>query len=434
MTHKPRQLRAKYARTNGDFLVNTPDGFPSGQEPIVWWYGSDSQFIQPLSRNSALSAVTRATSLIVNTLTSLPWRLLQGGLSPRQSQVELPPPRWLTDPMLLRPDDRFAPSPAPAAIRLPKGQFWSQWIRSALWHGMGYLIFEEDFAGQPIAGTMRILNPDVVGSQTFDGMIHRRIGSETSGAYVDTGFDGRFTLGSRPYRLIELSNPTAQADEYGVTPGVLDIHAAEIGMGSQALSYSRSMFRSGVPSGYLKVNIPNFGKPMADQLRQQWVGYHGGDERSVAVLNSTTDFVPLTFNPVNMDLINARKMSLLDIANAFGIPPYFLGADVGTSNTYSNAESRNRDLQQSLIHWASAAEDVLTALFPQNNWVEVDFRGLLRPDVKTRYESYSMAIKDGWMTIAEVRSIENLPPLPEQGYPAANPAIEAPQEVPNADA
>jgi len=252
-----------------------------------------------------------------------------------------------------------------------------------------------------------------------DEGVVRRIGS--GGEYVDTDRDGGLVLGGRRYRLLELNNPTDNPDEYGVTRGVLEMHAAELGLSAQAINYARGMYKSGVPSGYLKTSIPNFKKPQADLLREQWLDSHGGDERSVAILNATTEYVPIALSPVDMALIQLRQMSLLDIANAFGVPVYLLGgSDSTNSNTYSNAESRNIDFRQfSLSPWAVAFEEELTSLTPQGQFVIVDFRALLRSDSKSRYEAYSVGLRDGWLTINEVRRTEGMEPFGEE--PVKNP-------------
>ena len=427
-----RAVRSRYARTNADLLVNSPDGMPSGMDP-VWWYGNDN-FIKPLDPASALSAVTRATSIIVNTLSSLPWRLLSGGPIARQSLVELPPPRWIEDPMLLRPDNRLSLSAVPYGLRLSRSVFWASWIRSALLHGMGYMIYEPNNLGEPIPGTMRILNPSLV-SPIYDqssGATHRRIGDPRTGEYIDTDIDGSFQLGPRLYRMLELLNPVSPVDEYGCAQGVLAMHANELGLATQAISYAGGMYRSGVPAGYLKVSTPNFNAPAAEKLKEQWLNAHGGDRRSTAVLNSTTEYVPIQMSPVDMALIQMRQMSLLDISNMFGVPSFFLGYDGSSSNTYSNAESRNQDLQQSLMHWAKNAEDTVGSLVPLGSFVEIDFRGLLRPDTKSRYEAYASALSSGWITVAEVRQLENLGQMPDElGWPAPDPNL---NEDPNKDA
>jgi HK97 family phage portal protein len=405
-----------YVRSDspGSIRWNAPDGYPSSLAPTPpsWWWGSDI-FTRPLEPATALSAVSRATSLIANTIASLPWRILTGGPGPETSTTILPPPRWMADPTLLRPDDRFGTSPLPAAHRYPRSVFWAEWIRSAILHGMGYLIFEVASDGSPVAGTLRVLNPLMVGPRVDeDGYVVRVIGNGSE--QVQTSFDGTFVLGSRRYRLLELNSPLATRDEYGITQGVLATHSAEMGLAARAQRYADGMFSTGVPAGILKTSIPNVKKEQAERLREQWMDAHGGDRRSVAVLNATTDFQPLGLSPVDLALIEMRRMSLLDVANAFGVPVYMLGGNDGGSNTYSNAESRNMDFKQfSLYGWATAVEEVITSLLATGVFMVISFGGLLRPDTATRYAAYSTAIKDGWLTPNEVRLFENIPPLPE---------------------
>lgn len=360
-----------------------------------------------------MSAVSRATNLICNTLGSLPWRLQAGGRDPSTSTYSLPPPQWVTDPMLLRLDGRAGGSPAPAARRLSVSNFWSSWVRSALLRGMGYLIFEVGGEGQPVAGTLRLLHPDMVGT-VDEPYLHRRIGDP--GAGVETDRDGLFMVGGRVYRLVELRNPLSPVDESGLAQGVLEMHAAEYGVARQQVEYGSGMYRSGVPAGYLKVSTPNFNKEQAEKLKARWLEAHGGDRKSIAVLNATTDFQPISLSPVDMALIESRKMTLVDIANMFSIPVYHLNGGYSDGLTYSNAESRSSDLvTYAFLPWAAAIESVITSLLPQGQFLEIVFSGLLRADTKTRYEAYSAALRDGWMTVNEVRLLESLPPLAEGG-------------------
>lgn len=410
--------RARLARTNGNFLLGGNAAPPD--PPATFWWTGDA--IRPV--RSDLAAVTRAQSIITNTISSLPFRLLTGGqVDTLQSTVELAPPRWVVDPQLHRPDGRFGPSVIPAALRATRAAFWGTLLRSAIMRGNGYLLFEEDTAGMPVAGTLRVLNPDFVGTVEWP-YVHRRIGRPDAGETIDLDYDGRAVIGDRPYRVVELLNPLDMPDDYGLARGVLEMHAAEHGIALQQVEYGSGMYRSGVPAGYLKVGNPNFTKPQADELKAKWLEYHGGDRRSIAVLNSVTDFVPLSVSPVDMELVDSRRMSLVDIANMFGVPVYMLGGTDGGSNTYSNAESRNQDfVRYSLFPWANALDDLLTSLTPLGQQIEVDFRGLLRSDTAARYAAYSTALADGWLTIHDVRLAENLPPLEGGGATSLEPVL-----------
>lgn len=416
-----RNTREKYSRTNqphGDLLVqDNPD---LNDEPAIWYIGTDDfrQLFSP-SQAGTLSAVTRATSLIVNTLAASKWRTLKAGSEqfPRSSLTEMPSPRWLSDPMLARPDDRFPASPAAAAKTLSRPAFWGEWIRSALLRGQGYLLFEDsDFDGRPVAGSMKIINPDYVTPlwNSAEGYVHRRIGSYQSGEYVETDRDGYITLDNTRFRLIELRNPLSPVDDLGMAQGVLEMHARELGLAAQATEYAAGMFQSGVPAGYLKVNKPIVSEAQASALQTKWMNRHGSARRKIAVLNSWTDFHAVQLSAQDQQLIQSRQFSLNDIANAFGVPGYFLGASEGGSLTYATVESRSLDFRAyTLLSWCSAVEEVLSSLMPTGQYVEIDLRTLLRADLKTRYESYHMALEDKWLTVDEVRQLEGLGPMNE---------------------
>ena len=42
--------------------------------------------------------------------------------------------------------------------------------------------------------------------------------------------------------------------------------------------------------------------------------------------------------------------------------------------------------------------------------IEFNVDGLLRGDIKTRYEGYHLAVNDGWMSGNDVRKLENMEP------------------------
>ena len=140
-TQRPRlrsstvATRERYNRTSGDFLVNDPDGFPSDYPPIHW-IGSDvlTSSGSPIgphgpfaSQGAGLPVITRAVSLICGPLTAAPFKVQELGFGGQP----LGRPRWITDPMLLRPDSRFVDDVFPEASKAPRGEFYFSWIRDA---------------------------------------------------------------------------------------------------------------------------------------------------------------------------------------------------------------------------------------------------------------------------------------------------------------
>ena len=77
----------------------------------------------------------------------------------------------------------------------------------------------------------------------------------------------------------------------------------------------------------------------------------------------------------------AREWSLRDIALAFGVPAYMLGAP-GDSSTYANVESRMVELAQfTLLPWVRRIESTLESEFPAGTSLKVDMRSMMRADM-----------------------------------------------------
>jgi HK97 family phage portal protein len=193
--------------------------------------------------------------------------------------------------------------------------------------------------------------------------------------------------------------------------GVIDTHSLDLGLAATVRSYASGVFQSGVPAGYLKSTQPNMTAERAAELKAAWLAQHGGARRSIAVLNATTDFHAVSISPVDAQLTTSREWSLRDTALAFGVPPYMLGVP-GDSSTYANVESRMIELRTfTLLPWQRRIETVLSAQLPRATNLKIRSDGLLRADTKTRYDSYKIGIDAGFLTVDEVRALEDRAPL-----------------------
>jgi HK97 family phage portal protein len=153
----------------------------------------------------------------------------------------------------------------------------------------------------------------------------------------------------------------------------------------------------------------------------------GNGRRSIAVLNATTEFHALTWSPIDAALADAISANLIELANAFGVPPYMIGAPTD-ANTYANIESRRMDFVTfTLQPWSARIEATLDAQLPRGTSLKVNLDALLRADTMTRTTAEGVMIDKGIRTVTEVRELEDLPPLDEE-LPAA-PAAPAQLEV-----
>lgn len=410
--------RATYARTPNSFLVNDPDGFPSDFPPALWWFGMDTGGgAYPIGPNgpwtvesaAAAPVVTRVTALITGPLSAAPFRVVDSNGQP------LGTPRWLADPMLVRADDRFGKALYPDVQRLVRSVFWTSWLRTAIWWGLGAFVYELDQAGGPLAGTMRLINPLALTTTNDppadDGPAGWRwqLGDGPVPAVFNR--DGVIDLGPITYRICVLRNPHSPIDEQGMSRGVFAMSPGAFRLSGQIDTYTAGQFRGGVPNGYLKTSVPGMRQGDADDLKTSWMAHHGGDRRSIAVLNSTTEFVPINLSPVDTAVGEIKRLNVADVAFAFGLDPMTVGAGLNNSATYSNlrdAWENHRDF--GLAPWIAAAQDTLSALMPGGQAVTVNLDGFANPTAAERFSAYNVAIASGVLDVNEARALEGLPP------------------------
>jgi len=135
----------------------------------------------------------------------------------------------------------------------------------------------------------------------------------------------------------------------------------------------------------------------------------------IHVLDGGVDFKPLSFNSRDSEFLESRKLTNLDICRVFNVPPTVAG--ILDHGTYSNVESESRALVvRCLAPMAKRIEQALTiALLPPGTrktlFIEHDLAGLLRGDLKGRYEAYRIGREWGWINANEIRAWENLPDI-----------------------
>jgi HK97 family phage portal protein len=196
--------------------------------------------------------------------------------------------------------------------------------------------------------------------------------------------------------------------------GVWQQFANEIGFATSIRDYGQNMLGRGIPAGYLKVTAPDLEQGEADRLKDRWMAAHGGTRRRIAVLNATTEFHPLEIDPQAVQLAELLRLSAWEIALIYGVPPYKLGISMGYSNTYANIESASIDyVQDALLPWARRIESAIDSRLSVGTTMKVNLDGLRRADTKTRFDSYAVALSNGFMTVDEVRVLEDLPPMNE---------------------
>lgn len=202
--------------------------------------------------------------------------------------------------------------------------------------------------------------------------------------------------------------------------GIGPIQAArnEIGSAADVRDYASNWFRgSGQPTGLLKSKGAKTAEEAKAQ-RDRWneAAQDPDNFTGVRVIGGDTDYDPLLLSPEDAQWLEVRKFSVTEFARLFGIPSGLMLVTLdGSSMTYSNVEQEWLAFTRfTLMQYLRKIEEALTDLSPLGQTIRIDTDVLLRSDTKSRYDAHRVGLEAGFLTIDEVRAIENLPPLTDE--------------------
>lgn len=153
------------------------------------------------------------------------------------------------------------------------------------------------------------------------------------------------------------------------------------------------------------------------KFKERFVGAMKANE--VMILDGGAKFETFSFNSKDSEFLESRKLSNLDIARVFGVPPSIVG--ITDNSTYSNAEAESRALVvRCLAPMAKRIEMALTSalLSPEARkqfTIEHDMNSLLRGTLAERYTAYRVGREGGWLTVNQIRKFENMSNIGGEG-------------------
>jgi len=297
---------------------------------------------------------------------------------------------------------RVEVSPTPSLLVEPSAESLAlDWRRdvlvSLLLHGNAFgLVTSTDELGYPT--TIELLDPAAVTVTK----------NTTTGRYSwRTGRVSRelWPLGD----LWHLPAYTVAGQALGLSP--ITYAAESIGVGLAARRFGSSWFEGGGhPTGILETD-QEVGPDLAKIVKTRFMDAVGkGGEP--AVLGKGLSYSSIQVAPEESQFLETMGSNVADVARFYNVPPEIIGGDSGSSMTYANVEQRSLDLlTYGLSRWVLRLEAGLSRLMPRGTAVKLNTDALVRVDLLTRYRAHDAAIRAGWLSRNEVRTIEDRPPI-----------------------
>jgi len=198
----------------------------------------------------------------------------------------------------------------------------------------------------------------------------------------------------------------------------LDALRDAIGMGIAAQQFGAEFFANGANMGGVLTHPGRLTDDQIKRLKDSWNRSNAGLGKSngTAVLEEGMKYERIGIPPDAAQFLQSRRFTVEDIARAFRVPPAML-AEMSNSSTRANVEEQAisfvRDTMNPYI--ARFETEFNRKLFREDElgtyYVRFTVDGLLRGDIKTRYSSYSIARQWGWLSVNDIRDLENLNPI-----------------------
>jgi HK97 family phage portal protein len=171
------------------------------------------------------------------------------------------------------------------------------------------------------------------------------------------------------------------------------------------------------------LSFPSGVKLNAEQqqlLREAYVRRLGGADNAAVpfVLTDGGDAKKLSFTAEEAQMLDARKFQVIEIARAFGVPPFMIGETEKNSAWGTGIEQMSQGFIRYTLgpHITAIEQELNRKLFGIDRFfVDFDEEALSRGDMKSLGDWFRQAVGGnngpGFMTVNEVRSRLKLPPV-----------------------
>ena len=190
-----------------------------------------------------------------------------------------------------------------------------------------------------------------------------------------------------------------------------------IGMAITTEEYGAKFFANGATSSGI-LEYPRTVKD-TEAMRESWSkGFSGGNSHRIAILEEGMKYTPISISPNEAQFLETRKFQINEIARIFRLPPHMVG-DLEKSS-FSNIEQQSLEfVKYTLDPWVARWEQsIVRRLFTDEEkkkyYVKFNVDGFLRGDYQSRMNGYATARQNGWMSVNDIRELENLDRIPSE--------------------
>lgn len=270
-----------------------------------------------------------------------------------------------------------------------------------LTYGNGYAEIQRDGAGRPVA--LWPLLPDRTERKLTDDGV----------PYYEVTMEGGEKIPLSDYNVLHVKG--LGFDGY-TGYNVVQYHRDAIGYGVAVKEYGARFFSQDASPGGVLEHPSTLSDEAKKHLKESW---GSGLTRShrMQVLEEGLKWNQMGVEPSKAQALEVQKYTVDDCSRIFNVPPHKLGSM--DRATFSNIEEQNIDFHTgTMLYWYRKWESecnykLFTPAERKELFCEVLIEGMLRGNIKSRYEAYHIGRQAGFLCVDDIRGKENMNPLPD---------------------
>jgi HK97 family phage portal protein len=229
--------------------------------------------------------------------------------------------------------------------------------------------------------------------------------------------DGRQTI----YRQEQIFALRFTTDD-GIHPiPTYRLFANVIGLSQALEAHAATFFGNNARPGVILESQNPIPNEAAERLREHWERIHRGPDKAhrTCILPAGVSAKELASSNEAAQMLESRAFAVTECARIFRVPPHMI-QDLSRSS-FNNIETQSVEFVQHCLlshlkRWESAiSRDLLAEGEDERYFAEHSVSGMLRGDHASRAAYFVSALQNGWMSVNDIRELENLNPLGPEG-------------------
>jgi HK97 family phage portal protein len=219
-----------------------------------------------------------------------------------------------------------------------------------------------------------------------------------------------------PYQIMHIRGLSFNG-VVGLSP--IQMAREAIGLSMATQEFGARFFGNGARPGVYLEHPGKLGDKAYERLLGSWNATHQGlaNSHRATILEEGMKLETVGVPPEDAQFLETRNFQVEEIARIYRVPLHLIG-DLRRA-TFSNIEWMSMNyVIYSLVPWATCWEQAITRdligpLERSTIYAKFLMSGLLRGDQAARYNAYAVGRQWGWLSVNDVRRLEDMNEIPE---------------------